>query len=263
MITSFRSVIMACALAGSALASVPAQADETDPPADIAVTGHVALVSDYRFRGLSQSGGDPAVQGGVTVSHVSGAYGGVWASSIGFPQFPAQQPVYGSQEVDLFAGWTGPVSSGVIADVGLTYYAYPGGHVGKAEYFEPYASLSATLGPATAKLGAAYAWKQAALDFNADGRRDDSFYLYGELGGGVPNTPVSVLAHLGYTKGALSPDFATGRTSDYKGGFDYSIGATYAVTPNLSAGVTYQGVDGAAIDGYSNDAVIATLKLSF
>ncbi|MDE2596482.1 MAG: TorF family putative porin [Sphingomonadales bacterium] len=242
----------------------PALADETDPPPALAITGSAAVVSDYRFRGLSQSSGDPAVQGGVTVTHASGFYAGVWASSTKFDVLgAAPKDTYGHAEVDLIAGWSGPVSSLVTADVGLTYYAYPDGHAGKANFAEPYASLSATLGPVQGKLGAAYAWKQASLDGNADGKRDDSLYLYGELSGGVPNTPVSLAAHLGWTKGALSPRFLTRQTAAYDGGFDANLTASYALNRNLSAALGYHAVAGRAIDGYSNDTVVATLKFVF
>jgi len=158
-------------------------------------------------------------------------------------------------ELDVYAGWTGPIGGGVTADVGLLYYVYPNGNVGDANVFEPYASLSTTLGPASAKVGVAYAWKQDSLG------GDDNLYLYTDWGLGVPNTPLSIAAHLGYTDGALSPKLLTGVSTS--GGWDYSIGASYAVTKNLSASVTYVGVDGASIDGFSNDAVVASLKYSF
>jgi uncharacterized protein (TIGR02001 family) len=263
MLTSIRGLLAATLVVGCGLAATPAFADETDPPAAFTVTGNVALVTDYRFRGLSQSSGDPAIQGSININHSSGLYAGVWSSSTDFAVVgAAADAVYGNQEVDLYAGWTGKVGSAVTADVGLLYYAYPSGKVGKAEFFEPYASLSTTLGPVSAKVGAAYAWKQAALDFNGGGN-DDNIYVYGELGAGIPNTPISLAAHLGYTDGALSPKFATGATATYDGGLDYSLGATYNITKNLSAGVSYVAVDGNSIDSYSNDAVVGTLKLSF
>jgi uncharacterized protein (TIGR02001 family) len=260
MLTSIRGLIAATALAGCAMAATPALADETAPPGEFTVTGNVALVTDYRFRGLSQSNGDPAVQGGINVNHASGLYVGAWSSSIDFPG--PLGDVYGSQELDLFGGWTGSVGSGVIADVGLLYYAYPGGHVGKAEFFEPYASISTTLGPVSGKVGVNYAWKQEALNLNGGGK-DDNLYVYGELSAGIPNTPFSVSGHLGYTDGALSPKFATGQTVDYDGGLDWNVGATYAITRNLSISGQYVGVEGNSIDGYSNDTVVGTLKLSF
>ncbi len=254
MLTSIRGLLAASVLAAG-LAATPAFADETAAPSDLTVTGNVALVSDYRFRGLSASAGDVAVQGSIGVSHSSGLYVGTWASSI------SGGATYGHTEVDLYGGWTGAVGSGITADVGLLYYAYPNGHLGNAEYFEPYASLSAAFGPATAKVGAAYAWKQKALDTDGDGDKDDNLYVYGELGGSIPNTPVSLLAHLGYASGAQSPKLLTGEST--KGGFDYNIGATYNITPKLSVGVQYVGVDGNSFDSFSDDTVVGTLKLTF
>ncbi|GGZ92729.1 TorF family putative porin [Novosphingobium arvoryzae] len=249
MLTSVRGLFAATLLAGCALAATPALADETDPPSDVTVTGSVALVTDYRFRGLSLSGGDFAVQGSVNVNHSSGFYAGAWASSL------EDSPVYGNAELDVYAGWTGEIASGVTADVGLLYYVYPNGNVGDANVFEPYASISGSLGPATAKVGVAYAWKQDSLG------GDDNLYLYTDWSLAVPETPLSVSAHLGYTDGALSPKLLTGVSTS--GGLDYSVGAAYQITPALSLGVSYVGVEGASIDGFSNDAVVATLKASF
>ncbi len=249
MLTSIRSLAAATALAGAFFASVPAFADETDPPKDITVTGNVALVSDYRFRGLSLSGGDFAVQGAININHSSGFYIGAWASSL------EDSPVYGNAEVDVYAGWTGSVGGGLTADVGLLYYVYPNGTVGDANVFEPYASLSTTVGPVSAKVGVTYAWEQNSLG------GDDNLYLFTDLGVGIPSTPVTISGHLGYTSGALSPNLLTLKSTD--GGFDYSIGATANVTKNLSVGVSYVGVDGNSFNSFSNDAVVGTVKLSF
>ncbi len=249
MLTSIRGLIAATLFAGSAMAATPAFADETDPPAEITVTGNVTMVTDYRFRGISLSGGDAAVQGAINVNHSSGFYVGAWGSSL------EDSAVYGNMELDVYAGWTGAVGGGVTADVGLLYYVYPNGTVGDANVFEPYASVSTTFGPASAKVGVAYAWKQNSLG------GDDNLYLFTDWGLGVPNTPISIAAHLGYTDGALSPKVLT--LAGTGGGWDYSVGATYAITKNLSAGVSYVGVDGNSIDGFSNDAVVGTLKLAF
>ena len=157
--------------------------------------------------------------------------------------------------VDLFAGWTGPIGSGITADVGLLYYAYPNGKVGKAEYFEPYASLSTTFGPASAKIGVAYAWSQDALG------GDDNVYLYTDWGVGIPNTPISLSAHLGYADGVQSPKLLTGAGTG--GGLDWALGASVNITKNLSIGATYIGTEGNSIDDFSDDAIVGTLKLSF
>jgi len=250
MLTSIRGLVAATLVAGACLAS-PAFADETDPPATWTVSGNVTGVTDYRWRGLSYSGGDYAIQGSIQVNHSSGFYVGTWGSSL--EQDPAD--IYGSAEIDVYGGWSGEVASGLTADVGMTWYTYPNGSVGKANYLEPYAALSTTLGPATAKVGVNYAWKQDALG------GDDNVYLYSDLSSGVPGTPVSLNAHLGYTSGALSPNRLTMTSAD--GGFDYSVGASVNVTKNLSVGASYIGVDGDSYDGFSDDTVVASVKLAF
>jgi len=244
-----RMLLAASLLAATAATSTCAWADETDPPSDFTLSGYVQGVTDYRFRGISLSGGDFAAQATVNVNHASGFYAGAWASSL------KDTPLYGRAEVDFYAGWTGEVASGLTADAGLVYYAYPDGGAGPADLFEPYASLTATLGPGTAKLGVAYAWKQDALG------GDDNLYLYTDLGASLPGMPVSLSAHLGYSDGALSPKVLTG--SGTSGGFDWSAGATYSITAALSVGASYVGVEGASVDGLSNDALVGTLKLSF
>jgi uncharacterized protein (TIGR02001 family) len=249
MLTSVRSLMAATVLAGSALVSAPAFADDTAPPSDITVTGNVALTTDYRFRGVSLSGGDPAIQGGITVSHASGFYVGTWSSSI------SGGPVYGNQELDVFGGWTGEVTSGLSLDAGLLYYAYPSGHTGHADYFEPYASLITSIGPATAKVGVAYAWDQKSLG------DDDNLYVFTNIDFGIPDTPVTINTHLGYTDGVLGPDILAGGTD--KSGLDWLVGATVKFYGPLSLGVSYVGVEGSKVDSLTDNAIVATLTASF
>ena len=118
MLTSVRSLLAATVLAGSALVATPAFAqDEEGAESSLTVTGNVAMVTDYRFRGVGLSGGDFAIQGGLALNHTSGFYVGAWASSL------EDTPVYGEVELDLYAGWAGDITDGLGADVGVTYYA--------------------------------------------------------------------------------------------------------------------------------------------
>ena len=241
------------------LVSAPASAQDEGPrksetvaegavAGPITVSANVALTSDYRFRGVSFSDGDIAIQGGFDISHSSGFYVGTWASSI------EDSPTFGHTELDLYGGWTGEVASGISVDAGLLYYVYPngeGGAAGPSDYFEPYASVSGTLGPAQVKLGVAYAWDgQSSLG------NQDNVYLYSDIGVGVPNTPVTVNGHVGYTDGVLS--FDNDNTS-----FDFSVGADYAITSNLTASITYVGVQAPTVDGLTDDTVVFTLGASF
>jgi uncharacterized protein (TIGR02001 family) len=47
-------------------------AQDAEVPSEIEVFSNVALVTDYRFRGVSLSAGDPAIQGGIDIAHSSG-----------------------------------------------------------------------------------------------------------------------------------------------------------------------------------------------
>jgi len=232
-------------------APVLAQDEAAESP--ITISGNVAVTSDYRFRGVSLSGGDFALQGGIDLTTTSGFYVGTWGSSIqgGTP--------FGELELDVYGGWTGAVAEGVTVDVGLLYYMYPAGDDplgvdADTDYFEPYASISTTLGPVGATLGAAYAWEQDSLG------GEDNLYVYTDWSLGVPNTPVTFNAHLGYTDGVLAPPLLAGTADD--SGFDWSIGATAAVYGGLSVGVSYVGVEGPSIDGYTDDAIVATLSFA-
>ncbi len=120
-----RKTIIAASLASAAFAVPQLAAAQAAPSAEPAsphtFTGNLGIVSDYRFRGISQTFKQPAIQGGVDYSHSSGFYVGNWDSSIntgaGFPG--------GSIEMDLYGGWKKTWGDWGL-DVGAIYYYYPG-----------------------------------------------------------------------------------------------------------------------------------------
>jgi|TARA_R110001606_G_scaffold86594_1_gene195936 uncharacterized protein (TIGR02001 family) len=227
--------------------AVPAFAQEAESSSGISVSGNAAVTSDYRFRGVSFSDGDIAIQGGIDVAHESGFYIGTWGSSI------EDSATFGHTELDVYGGWSGEVASGITFDVGLLYYIYPngeGGIAGPSDYFEPYASISGTLGPVEATLGAAYAFDQAAIG------DDDNLYIYTDFSSGIPDTPISLNAHLGYTDGTLS-------TATDGDNFDWSVGADWAITENLTASLMYVGIGGVKVDDFTDDTVVFTLGVAF
>jgi len=250
MLVSIRGAA-ATFLTVAVFASAPALADDGTGPLPFSVSGGATVVSDYRFRGVSLSGGDPAIQGTVTVSHDSGVYVGTWASSID----DGGTDVFGDAEVDLYGGWSGSVAEGIGLDVGVLYYAYPGDAKGvHSEYFEPYATVSGQLGPVQAKLGVNYAWDQKAL-------AGDNLYLHTELSSGIPTTPVTLSAHLGYTDGSLAPTLLAGPSDDTA--LDWSLGASATVLGALTLGVSYVGVEGPSINGLTDDTVVFSLGANF
>ena len=63
----------------------------TPPPPEHVFTTNAAFVSNYIFRGLTQTFGKPAVQQDST-AHSSGAYAGVWGSNISSQQYAGEAP---------------------------------------------------------------------------------------------------------------------------------------------------------------------------
>ncbi len=246
MLTSVRSLLAATVLAGSAFAAAPAMAQDSE----ISVSANAAIVSEYRFRGVDLSGGDIAVQGGFDLGHSSGIYVGTWASSL-----DEDTVGFGHTELDVYGGWSGDVG-GVTLDVGALYYMYPdadNGLIGDTDYIEFYGSVGSTLGPADLTVGVAYAPEQDSLG------GDDNLYLYTDLGVGIPQTPLTINGHLGYTDGFLT------YTNDGDA-FDWSVGASMALTENVSVGVSYVGAEGVYLPGdyeFTDDAVVGTLSASF
>jgi len=112
--------------AGLAVASVvavfmPVVQAQSPPPPPAPLAGNVAFVGDYRFRGLSQTYNQPALQGGAEYASVMGAYAGAWGSNVSGNQFLNG----GSLELDLYSGYRRTYGK-LGLDVGLQYYWYPG-----------------------------------------------------------------------------------------------------------------------------------------
>jgi len=112
------SLSVAAALAVPTLVSAQAPAPAATPPT---VAGNMTIASEYRFRGIDQTNGKPAIQGGLDYVHSSGLYVGNWNSNVssgaGFPG--------GNVEMDFYGGWKKTFGD-VGADVGFLYYYYPG-----------------------------------------------------------------------------------------------------------------------------------------
>jgi uncharacterized protein (TIGR02001 family) len=207
------------------------------------LSGNATAVTDYRFRGLSQSNEDPALQGSVTLEHRSGLFAGVFASTLSDELRP------GEIELDGFVGYSREIASGTQAEAGVQFYGFPNNvSLTDASYFEPYAAVRHTLGPVTAEVGAAYAWEQAGLAYN------DSLYVYGDLRGGIPATPVTITARVGYTSGParFSP------IADY---LDWRIGAQYRRGP-ITFAVDYVDTDAPNLRN-ADSAVVGSLRFSF
>ncbi len=204
----------------AALASAPAAAQA---PGGVTISGEANLLSDYRFRGVSRSDEDPALQGALTLQTDSGFYvGGRGTTLKGIDRVTAGD--FGDVELDLYAGYGMDLGLGTSLDAGMMVYVFPDGE-GQTDYFEPYASVSHQLGPVLATAGAKYAWDQAALG------GEDMLYLFGEVEAAVPFTPFTFTASAGRQD--------AGAFGDY---WNWSLGARAVFGP-VQAGLRYVDTD--------------------
>jgi uncharacterized protein (TIGR02001 family) len=202
-------------------------------------TGTVTAVSDYNWRGISQTGQDPALQGSVDYSMENGFYAGVWASNVDFGDCCNEEA-----EVDLYAGFSG--GDAVTWDVGFLYYWYPGAD--DLDFPEVYAGLG-------------YKWFEGKIWYSSDfaNYSEQAWYLEGNAAYELPAN-FGLEAHIGYSTGDGIEEAYSDRDS---GGnivnraddsyFDWSVGVTYALG-NFDLGLKYaDGSDLEIKDGTPDD----------
>ncbi len=218
----------------SPLTAVAAEDAEATSP--ISFSANVALATDYRFRGISQTENDLALQGGFKASHESGFYIGTWASNLsGWGTFGGA-----NLELDLFGGYTTEIGSATV-DAGVIWYVFPQGS-DNTSYGEFYGSLAHDVGPGTVALGANYAFKQSALSLN--GENEDNIYLYAKAAAAIKDSPISLSAQIGYSdgNGGAGPNgWVASPTGHY---LDWSAGVSVALPWGpISLSATYVDTD--------------------
>jgi len=125
---------------GAALMAGSSLANAELPNIDVA--GNVAVTNNYIWRGITQTNDEPAVQGGLDISHSSGLYAGTWVSNVDFADpatASASSPASLSEiEQDWYAGYAGGIGD-FSYDVGYLYFSYP--QTSSADFGEVYASV--------------------------------------------------------------------------------------------------------------------------
>lgn len=177
------SVLGAVSLVGSAL---PAMADGADA-AKSHWSGSVTLTSDYRFRGVSQTDRNAALQGGLQYTGSQGLYVGAWASNVDFPG--------ASSEVDIYAGYDYGLDENTTIGAQVIAYLYPNADDGEINYYEVIAKASHQMGSVGLTLEVDYAPDysgQAALAVSGGIAAPilDSVYLF--------NDGIAASAHFGH-----------------------------------------------------------------
>ena len=229
-----KTIVLATLLATAGIANAQTaqsgQTAQTPAPAASAPTSpfsfNVGLVTDYRFRGISQSRLRPALQGGVDFAHDSGLYVGLWASTIKIlKDIPGGR---GEVELDIYGGYKGKINDQFSYDIGALRYQYPRENFPTTvNTTELYGAVS--FGPGTVK----YSHSIGKQTFGVAQSRN-TYYLEAaatfDLGDGYALTP-----HIGYQK--YKGSVAGVSNSSFASYTDYSLG----VTKDLGDGITVSG----------------------
>lgn len=247
-----KKFLLASAMTAAAVAaSSAAVAQQPAPPkSPWTATANINLVSDYRFRGITQTWGKPAVQGGADISHDNGFFAGTWASNVSGNEYPG-----GSLEWDFYGGWNFKLSDDLTIPVGAIYYYYPGANFDKTAC--PSAANAGTVSPCgpnvtpnNFELNAGITWKW--VSFKASVALTDYFGADQSLGftGGTSGTqyydlsanyPVNdnltLNAHLGYTN--FTKDYNGPNGTVNPSYWDWKLGATYVFTGGWTVGAYY------------------------
>jgi uncharacterized protein (TIGR02001 family) len=251
-------------LLGAGLLASTAPSFAADPAPAYTLSANVGLYSEYIFRGLKQSGGDPAVQGGFDFAHSSGFYLGTWASNISWLKENNSAPGTtsgsyksgGSMEWDFYGGYKGSVGD-FGYDVGLLQYYYPGSvetGFNRADTLEAYVAGS---------------WKWFTLKYShaisnkVFGVADASGTYYLDLSASVPigDSGFTAGAHYGIQKySGKDPAFAGTNLDndsvfsydDWKLSLAYDMGKLGKSFENMTVGVAYTDTSGATCLGYGS-----------
>ena len=192
------------------------KAAEKDAKSPWALTGNLTFASEYRYRGIAQSNGKPALQGGFDLANSNGIYVGTWASNVNW--LADQGGVSNSLEWDLYGGHKGSVGD-LSYDVGGLYYYYPGKYP------------SGFTNPNTLEIYGALTWNQLVAKYSysltdifgfTDSRGSGYLDLTGtfELGAGL-----NLVAHIGQQM--IKAANAVNRSSSDCSYADWKVAVTY------------------------------------
>lgn len=211
------SFAIAAVLAALPLVSFAQEAEVAEEEASSPFSATFAVTSDYVFRGVSQTDGEPAFQAGVTYSGPFGLYAGVWGSNVDFGDPDPEAGIRGPNfELDYFVGWNHDLSDAWNLDLGVTRYAYEDDSrfYGNINYNEYIAKLTWS-GPVT--IGGIVAY---ANDYSNSGAEETYTGLSASYD--IGETGFSLGASTGYT--SIEADNDGGRADYFDGSVTVSKG---------------------------------------
>lgn len=204
-------LLSSLAIGGTAMAQQAAT-----PAPESTLSFNVGAVTDYRYRGISQSRLRPALQGGADFAHQSGFYVGTWASTIRWIEDGGGDA---KVELDLYGGYkfgAGPLGM----DVGVLTYNYPGHDLAVSPNTQE-GYVAASWGPATLKYSHAFS--------NLFGFSDSKNSYYVELNASFDlGSGWSLAPHIGYQRvknnsGFSYTDYSVALAKDFGNGLVGSL----------------------------------------
>lgn len=213
-----KKLVHALALFGLATVSTTVFAEDSPH----VFTGNLGFYSDYSFRGVSQTAGEPAIQGGFDYTHASGVYLGTWASNV------APETGYNgsNMEWDFYGGYNGKVNDDLSYNVGLLKYYYPGQQGGDADTLEFYAGIT-------------YKWVGLKVSYNLDdyfgvAGSDGTTYWDLSFNYTLPGD-VALGAHYGWTRGDNIDEYEDWKIGVSKPFGGFTFGLAYTNTSSAAA----------------------------
>jgi hypothetical protein len=156
-------------------------------------SANFSLVSEYRFRGIAQNWGRPALQGGAEYAFATGWYVGAWSSQVSDNVYPGAR-----YELDLYGGYRSSFANGLGVNAGVLHYGYPGSRYRPAPGVaaQRFSTIEAFLDLAYRDIGVKYS--RTLGDYfgvNADSARSPAFCADSSPASpcnpGVPTLPAS------------------------------------------------------------------------
>lgn len=207
------AVLSALSLTAFALPTLTFAADAAPAAAtpDWTFPSSIGFVSDYIWRGQTQTWGNPAVQAGIEADHVSGFYAGIWGSNVSSHWLPNA-----NLETDFSVGFRNAFATDFKYDVGGTYIYYPDGDFGKVAFAYNKSKLNSL------ELYASLGWKWFTVK---GGYMPTKFYGWNENNSGANAIPASF---------AGDPTAGVKTGGDTKGSYYFMGSVSYDVVPGFN-----------------------------
>lgn len=197
------------------------------------ITGSLGATSNYSFRGVNQSKGKPAIQGGIEYAHLKGVYLGAWGSNVDFNDGDEAQT-----EFDFYGGYRTAITDELSADAGVIYYSYPGSSRKLSyDFAEVYVSAEYAV-PVKADLGHGFALDKATIgasfNYSPNYFADSGSAFYPKLSASLPlGNGFTLDGHVGKQWIRKNSAFAL---PDY---IDWSVGLAYALPHDFEVKLQY------------------------